>query len=306
MSAAVDSTRSLSERSETKRPESSGVPERVGVIGGGRMGAGIAHAFVLAGADVVVVERDADAAVAASARLFESVRRSVERGTTDRGVDALAAAIETATDAAALAGCGLVVEAVPEDRELKLDALGRAERVLAPEAALATNTSSISIDDLASALDRPERFLGLHFFNPVPASQLVEVVTGTATDAMLVDAAKGWIAALGKTPVVVRDSPGFASSRLGVALGLEAIRMLEEGVASAADIDAAMELGYRHPVGPLRTTDLVGLDVRLGIAEELHRELGERFAPPELLRRLVADGHLGRKTGRGFYEWSDQ
>ncbi|WZO52870.1 3-hydroxyacyl-CoA dehydrogenase family protein [Microbacterium sp. LWH7-1.2] len=270
------------------------------------MGAGIAHAFALAGAQVVVVERDQEAAAAASARLLESVRRSVERGTTEIGYDALAAAIQTATDAAALTGCHLVVEAVPEDRELKHDALARAERALGPDAALATNTSSISIDDLASGLDRPERFLGLHFFNPVPASQLVEVVTGAATDLALVDDARAWIAALGKTPIVVRDSPGFASSRLGVALGLEAIRMLEEGVASAADIDAAMELGYRHPVGPLRTTDLVGLDVRLGIAEELHRELGKRFAPPELLRRLVADGRLGRKTGRGFYEWSEQ
>jgi 3-hydroxybutyryl-CoA dehydrogenase len=282
------------------------VPGRVGVIGGGRMGAGIAHAFALAGSGVVVVERDDEAAAAASARLLESVRQSVERGTTDIGYDALAAAIETATDAAELAGCHLVVEAVPEDRELKLAALARAERVLGPDAALATNTSSISIDDLASGLDRPERFLGLHFFNPVPASQLVEVVTGAATDPALVDDARRWITALGKTPIVVHDSPGFASSRLGVALGLEAIRMLEEGVASAADIDAAMQLGYRHPLGPLRTTDLVGLDVRLGIAEELHRRLGERFAPPELLRRLVADGHLGRKTGRGFYEWSEK
>ncbi|GAA5205594.1 3-hydroxyacyl-CoA dehydrogenase family protein [Microbacterium kyungheense] len=288
------------------RPGRSTVPERVGVIGGGRMGAGIAHAFALAGARVVVVERDEDAAVAASTRLTESLRRSVERGTTDRSLDALAAAIETATDAAALAGCGLVVEAVPEDRALKTDALARAEAVLAPEAALATNTSSISLSELAAGLARPGRFVGLHFFNPVPASQLVEVVTGTATDPSLVDDARAWVESLGKTAVVVRDSPGFASSRLGVALGLEAIRMLEEGVASAADIDAAMELGYRHPVGPLRTTDLVGLDVRLGIAEELHRELGDRFAPPDLLRRLVADGHLGRKSGRGFYEWSEQ
>jgi len=282
------------------------VPARVGVIGGGRMGAGIAHAFVLAGADVVVVERDAQAAAAASARVLEGVRRSVERGTTDRAYGALAAAVETAMDPAALAGCGLVVEAVPEDRDLKVEALARAERVIGPDAVLATNTSSISIDDLASGLARPHRFLGLHFFNPVPASQLVEVVTGAATAAVLVDDAKAWVDALGKTPIVVRDSPGFASSRLGVALGLEAIRMLEEGVASAADIDAAMELGYRHPVGPLRTTDLVGLDVRLGIAEELHAKLGTRFEPPPLLRRLVADGHLGRKTGRGFYEWSEK
>ena len=282
------------------------VPKRVGVIGGGRMGAGIAHAFVLAGAEVVVVERDADAAAAASARLLETVRRSVERGATPRGYATLAAAIETTTDAEALAGCRLVVEAVPEERDAKIAALARAEQALSPDAVLATNTSSISIDDLASALARPERFLGLHFFNPVPASQLVEVVTGTATESGLVDEARSWIEALGKTPIVVRDSPGFASSRLGIALGLEAIRMLEEGVASAADIDAAMELGYRHPVGPLRTTDLVGLDVRLGIADELHHKLGERFAPPPLLRRLVAEGHLGRKSGRGFYEWSDQ
>lgn len=280
------------------------LPAKVGVIGGGRMGAGIAHAFALAGARVIVIERDEEAAVAASARLLESLRASVERGTTTREFDDLAAAVGTATDAEALAGSGLVVEAVPEDRGMKADALSRAERAVGSDAALATNTSSISIDDLAAVLERPGRFLGLHFFNPVPSSLLVEVVVGAGTDPLLVDNARGWVTAIGKTPVVVRDAPGFASSRLGVALGLEAIRMVEEGVASAADIDAAMELGYRHPVGPLRTTDLVGLDVRLGIAEELHARLGDRFAPPELLRRMVADGHLGRKTGRGFYEWS--
>ena len=283
-----------------------GVPARVGVIGGGRMGAGIAHAFVLAGARVTVVERDEAAAAEASARVLDSVRRSVERGATPRSADDLAAAMETATDASALADCELVVEAVPEDRELKLATLQRAEQVLAPSAALATNTSSISIGDLAAALARPERFIGLHFFNPVPASSLVEVVVGADTDAALADAAREWVEALGKTAVVVRDAPGFASSRLGVALALEAIRMVEEGVAAPGDIDAAMELGYRHPAGPLRTTDIVGLDVRLGIAEELHAKLGDRFAPPELLRRMVAEGRLGRKAGRGFYEWSDQ
>ena len=283
-----------------------GVPARVGVIGGGRMGAGIAHAFVLAGARVTVVERDEAAAAEASGRVLDSMRRSVERGATARPADDLAAAMETATDASALADCELVVEAVPEDRELKLATLQRAEQVLAPSAALATNTSSISIDDLAAALVRPERFIGLHFFNPVPASSLVEVVVGADTDAALVDAAREWVEALGKTAVVVQDAPGFASSRLGVALALEAIRMVEEGVAALGDIDAAMELGYRHPAGPLRTTDIVGLDVRLGIAEELHAKLGDRFAPPELLRRMVAEGRLGRKAGRGFYEWSDQ
>lgn len=280
-------------------------PKIVGVLGGGRMGAGIAHAFLLAGSRVVVVERDEPAAEAARARIEESVRRSVERGSTDRDPGELRTALTTGVEAAAFAPCGLVIEAVPEDRALKVAALAGVEEAIAEDAVLATNTSSISIDDLGADLRRPERFLGLHFFNPVPASALVEVVVGAATAPALVDDARAWVAALGKTAVVVRDAPGFASSRLGVAIALEAIRMLEEGVASAADIDAAMELGYRHPVGPLRTTDIVGLDVRLGIAEELHAALGDRFAPPQMLRDLVAEGRLGRKSGRGFYEWSE-
>ncbi|MBS1698509.1 MAG: 3-hydroxyacyl-CoA dehydrogenase family protein [Actinobacteria bacterium] len=281
------------------------VPGRVGVLGGGRMGAGIAHAFLLAGAQVTVVERDDVAAADAAERIGVTLQRSVDRGGTDRSIAALAAALETGTDAAAFADAGLVIEAVPEDRALKTESLRRIEVTVARTAAIASNTSSISIDDLAATLAHPERFLGLHFFNPVPASSLVEVVVGASTNQELVDDARDWVEALGKTAVVVADAPGFASSRLGVALALEAIRMVEEGVATAADIDAAMELGYRHPAGPLRTTDIVGLDVRLGIAEELHAKLGERFAPPQLLRDLVADGHLGRKTGRGFYEWSE-
>jgi 3-hydroxybutyryl-CoA dehydrogenase len=281
------------------------LPDRIGVLGGGRMGAGIAHAFALAGADVVVVERDPAAAAAARERVVGSIDRSIARGGVDSSRDELERMLHFGTDVAAFAGCGLVVEAVPEDRDLKRDALRRVEASVSHHAVLASNTSSIPIGDLAAALERPERFLGLHFFNPVPASLLVEVVIGGATDPELEPEARGWVAAIGKTPVVVRDSPGFASSRLGVALGLEAIRMLEDGVASARDIDAAMELGYRHPVGPLRTTDIVGLDVRLGIAEELQRELGDRFAPPDLLRRMVAEGRLGRKAGSGFYEWPD-
>jgi 3-hydroxybutyryl-CoA dehydrogenase len=281
------------------------IPARVGVLGGGRMGAGIAHAFLLAGCQVVVVERDESAAAAAGERIRESLQRSVDRGSTEKGIAALEGALETSVDAAAFADAGLVIEAVPEDRALKIESLRRIEAVVPRTAVIASNTSSISIDDLAAALEHPERFLGLHFFNPVPASSLIEVVVGGSTNQELVDDARAWTEALGKTPVVVADAPGFASSRLGVALALEAIRMLEEGIATAADIDAAMELGYRHPAGPLRTTDIVGLDVRLGIAEELHAKLGERFAPPQLLRDLVADGHLGRKTGRGFYEWSE-
>ncbi|MGX1695528.1 3-hydroxyacyl-CoA dehydrogenase family protein [Microbacterium keratanolyticum] len=278
-------------------------PSVVGVLGGGRMGAGIAHAFLLAGSRVSVVERDAQSADAAARRILESVRRSVERDPALDEAD-LGARLDTGTDIGAFADSDLVVEAVPEDRGLKADALARAEEVMHVASVLASNTSSISIDDLAADRLRPSQFLGLHFFNPVPASALVEIVQGEETNAAAIENAQRWVEALGKTPIVVRDSPGFASSRLGVMLGLEAIRMLEEGVASAADIDAAMTLGYRHPMGPLRTTDIVGLDVRLGIAEELAAQLGDRFTPPALLRELVAEGHLGRKSGRGFYDWT--
>jgi 3-hydroxybutyryl-CoA dehydrogenase len=277
------------------------LPERIGVIGGGRMGAGIAHAFLMAGAHVAVVERDASAAAHARDRILETVAESVARGAPAPDANRL---IVTVTWEA-LAGSGLVVEAVPEVHLLKTEALRRAEDLLEPDAVLATNTSSISIDALARALERPGAFLGLHFFNPVPTSSLVEVVTGTATAPSAVTVATSWMESLGKETVVVRDSPGFASSRLGVLLGLEAIRMVEEGVGSPEDIDRAMVLGYRHPIGPLRLSDLVGLDVRLDVAEYLARELGPRFQPPELLQQMVAEGILGRTTGRGFYDWTD-
>lgn len=281
------------------------IPTTVGVLGGGRMGAGIAHAFLLAGSRVHVVERDAQRADAATQRIHEALQRSTAR---DPSLDAaeLRSRLETGTEITAFAGSDLVVEAVPEERALKAAALARAEEVMPEASVLASNTSSISIDDLAADRLRPAQFLGLHFFNPVPASALVEIVRGAATEATVIGTAQAWVRGLGKTPIVVRDSPGFASSRLGVMLGLEAIRMLEEGVATAADIDTAMMLGYRHPVGPLRTTDLVGLDVRLDIAEELAAQLGERFAPPALLREMVAAGHLGRKSGRGFYDWTGE
>ncbi|GAA1238264.1 3-hydroxybutyryl-CoA dehydrogenase [Microbacterium phyllosphaerae] len=285
--------------------ETAKAPRGVGVLGGGRMGAGIAHAFLLAGSHVSVVERDAASADAALARVSDSIRRSVERDPSLQETEIIGR-LSAGRDIAAFTDVDLVIEAVPEDRELKEQALARAEAAMPAHATLASNTSSISIDDLAANRVHPELFLGLHFFNPVPASALVEIVHGTATDAAVTDLAGRWVTSLGKTPIVVRDSPGFASSRLGVMLGLEAIRMLEEGVASAADIDAAMTLGYRHPMGPLRTTDIVGLDVRLGIAEELERALGARFAPPDLLRRMVAEGRLGRKSGEGFYAWNEE
>ncbi|MEZ7005929.1 3-hydroxyacyl-CoA dehydrogenase family protein [Streptomyces sp. AD55] len=279
-----------------------GLPEHVGVYGGGRMGAGIAHAFLLAGATVTVVEASEPAAAAARARVEASLRTARERGKLAGSLADVAARLTVATAPAALAGCGLVVEAVPEDTALKRRVLATVAEV-APTARLATNTSSLSVDALASGVPVPDRLIGLHFFNPVPASELVEIVVGTKTAPDLVGDARAWVDALGKTSVTVTDSPGFASSRLGVALALEAMRMLQDGVACAEDIDTAMTLGYKHPMGPLRTTDVVGLDVRLAIAEHLARELGERFEPPAVLREKVAAGHLGRKTGQGFYTW---
>jgi 3-hydroxybutyryl-CoA dehydrogenase len=281
-----------------------GVPERVGVVGGGRMGAGIAQAFVTAGARVQLVEAGAEAAAAARDRVAGGLAEAARRGKLTGEVDEVLARLELLDTAAGLAaGTGLVVEAVPERADLKVAVLTAAEAAVGPDAVLATNTSSLSVTELAAALQRPERFLGLHFFNPVPASKLVEVVIAPRSGEDVVATAQDWVRALGKTGIAVKDSPGFASSRLGVLLGLEAIRMLEEGVADAEAIDTAMELGYRHPMGPLRSTDLVGLDVRLAIAEHLHRTLGERFAPPQLLRDKVAAGELGRKTGRGFHEY---
>jgi 3-hydroxybutyryl-CoA dehydrogenase len=284
----------------------------VAVIGGGRMGAGIAQVFATLAArtaevvtDVVVVESDAEAADAALRRIAKGLSIAAERGSLGDATSQQAlSTVRTVTDVAALpAGAALVIEAVPEDAALKAQVLTAAERAVGPSAVLATNTSSLSIAELAATLTHPQRFLGMHFFNPVPPSSLVEVVLGPQTGDGTRDRALAWVHALGKTAVAVRDSPGFATSRLGVLLGLEAIRMLEEGVADAESIDRAMELGYRHQMGPLRSTDLVGLDVRLAIAEHLHATLGERFAPPQLLRDKVAAGQLGRKTGRGFYDW---
>jgi 3-hydroxybutyryl-CoA dehydrogenase len=282
-----------------------GVPSRVGVIGGGRMGVGIAHAFLLAGSSVTLLERNAEAAAEAFEALSTAVDISINRGTSlESRVDLLARFVLT-LEAGGLGESGLVVEAVPEDFALKAEMLAKIEAVVSDETWLASNTSSLSISSIAKVLSRPERFCGLHFFNPVPSSTLVEIVCGEQSAPSLIELAKEWVAAIGKTPVTVNDSPGFASSRLGVVIALEAIRMLQEGVASAEDIDAAMVLGYKFPVGPLRLTDMVGLDVRLGIANHLHSELGERFNPPILLRKMVEDGKLGRKSGEGFYRWED-
>ncbi|MCO7221336.1 3-hydroxyacyl-CoA dehydrogenase family protein [Klenkia sp. PcliD-1-E] len=281
------------------------MPRTVGVVGGGRMGGGIAQVLLGTGASVHVVEAGDSAAQAAQDRIVAGLEEAARRGKLEGSVEDAAARLHLVDTAAELPGdCELVVEAVPEVPALKVEVLTAAERAIGADAVLATNTSSLSVTELAAALQRPQRFVGMHFFNPVPASKLVEVVRAADTADDVVTTALGWADALGKTGIVVRDSPGFASSRLGVLLGLEAIRMLEEGVADAEAIDTAMELGYRHPMGPLRSTDLVGLDVRLAIADYLARELGDRFAPPQLLRDKVAAGDLGRKTGRGFHDYS--
>jgi 3-hydroxybutyryl-CoA dehydrogenase len=281
------------------------IPEKASVIGGGRMGAGIAQIFLAAGAEVTVVEAGADAADAAYRRIAEGLGEARHRGKLNEDPGSVLGRLALRGSVAELdPDSGVVVEAVPEQPQLKAEVLRAVESAVGPGAVLATNTSSLPVSELAAALDRPARFLGMHFFNPVPASKLVEVVVSPHTDPEVTHTARGWVRALGKTDVVVKDSPGFASSRLGVLLGLEAIRLLEEGVADAEAIDTAMELGYGHPMGPLRSTDLVGLDVRLAIAEYLQRALGPRFTPPPLLRDKVAAGELGRKTGRGFYAYT--
>ncbi|MDH6288305.1 3-hydroxyacyl-CoA dehydrogenase family protein [Rhodococcus opacus] len=279
-------------------------PKNVGVVGGGRMGAGIAQVFATLGSTVTIAESgDRQAALK---RVSDGLDRAHERGKLgDVDPATILGRVSTVAAPDALPpALDLVVEAVPELVDLKLGVLALVEKTVSPTTVIASNTSSISIAELGSALSDPARLIGMHFFNPVPASTLVEIVRAPATDAGVVDKVREWVAHLGKTEVLVNDSPGFATSRLGVCLGLEAIRMLEEGVADAESIDRAMELGYRHPMGPLRSTDLVGLDVRLAIAEHLAKTLGDRFAPPALLREKVAKGELGRKTGQGFFTWS--
>ena len=268
------------------------------------MGAGIAQVFAALGSTVVIAEAaDQEAALG---RVSTGLDRAHERGKlTESPADILARVTTVAGPAALPADLALVVEAVPEIPSLKVEVLALIDKAVSDSTVIASNTSSISIAELGAALQDPSRFIGMHFFNPVPVSTLVEIVRAAATSPAVVEQVRNWVSLMGKTEVLVNDSPGFATSRLGVCLGLEAIRMLEEGVADAESIDRAMELGYKHPMGPLRSTDLVGLDVRLAIAEHLASTLGDRFAPPQLLRDKVARGEIGRKSGMGFYDWTN-
>ncbi|GAB2944562.1 3-hydroxyacyl-CoA dehydrogenase family protein [Micromonospora polyrhachis] len=277
--------------------------ERFVVVGAGTMGLGIAYSAAGAGYAVDLVEVDtgrADAAVETLGRLWD---RAVERGKlTEADAAASRQRLSIRPDLGEVAeGPDVIVEAVPERADLKRTVLAAAEA--RQPALLASNTSSLPIGGLAGGLAHPRRFLGLHFFNPVWAMPLLEIVVGPDTAEETTAAAVALAARLGKDPIVVRDMPGFATSRLGVTLGLEAIRMVADGVASPADIDKAMVLGYRHPIGPLELTDLVGLDVRLDIARALQEAYGDRFAPPPLLESMVAEGRLGKKSGHGFYRW---
>jgi 3-hydroxybutyryl-CoA dehydrogenase len=279
----------------------------VAVLGAGTMGRGIAQVSAAKGNPTRLTDVDEARARAALADIAAQLEKLVQKGKlTSDGRHATLSNLSLApTAAVACDGADVVIEAIVEDMGAKAALLAGVLPVLDPRALVATNTSSLSITELGGRLGVPERTVGLHFFNPVPVMELVEVVRGLKTTPDTVERAVDFARSLGKTPIVVNDVPGFATSRLGVILGVEAMRMVEQGVASAADIDRGMELGYRHPMGPLKLTDLVGLDVRLAILEHLHREIGDQFRPPPLLRQMVRAGKLGKKSGEGFYRWEN-
>ena len=279
----------------------------VAVLGTGTMGQGIAQVAAQAGYATRVFDAAPGRAEQAIVSVAAQLAKIVAKGklTEDASAKALAL-ISAAVDVkSACEGAAVVIEAVPEIMDLKV-ALFRDVVAAAPhDALLASNTSSLSITEIGTRIGAAPRTLGLHFFNPPPVMELLEIVRGLSTSDDALDRALAFAKSIGKTPIVVRDVPGFATSRLGVILGAEAIRMLESGVASVADIDRAMELGYRHPMGPLKLTDLVGLDVRLAILDHLHKEVGDQFRAPPLLRTMVRAGKLGKKSGEGFYLWKD-
>ncbi len=280
--------------------------DRVAVLGAGTMGHGIAQVCAAAGCTVRLQDISDDAVDRGLERIRGNLDQGVDRGkvTDEERATTLGNLTTTTSIADAVDGVDLVIEAAPESMEIKESIFRQVDAAAPAEAILASNTSSLSIAVIGAVVSNPERFIGMHFFNPVHIMALLEVVWGPDTSDETRDAAVDFGRRLGKEPIVVRDAPGFASSRLGIVLGMEAIRMVEQEVASPEDIDKAMELGYRHPMGPLKLTDLVGLDVRLGIAEYLHSTLGsEAFAPPALLRSMVAEGKLGKKSGQGFYRW---
>jgi 3-hydroxybutyryl-CoA dehydrogenase len=292
--------------------ESSTRPARdlqtIAVIGAGTMGHGIAQMAAASGYPVILRDLDRDTLARGIRSIERNLSKGIERGKlTEDERDRTLQRIRGTVHLSETAHAHLFIEAAPEVLDLKQSILREIESLAAGDFIFATNTSSLSITEIASVSRQPQRVIGMHFFNPVHIMRLLEIVVGSETSEETLEAVREVARRMKKEPITVRDVPGFASSRLGVALGLEAMRMLEQGVASAQDIDKAMELGYNHPMGPLRLTDLVGLDVRLNIAEYLHRALdAETFRPPEILRRLVQEGKLGKKSGAGFYQWDDK
>jgi 3-hydroxybutyryl-CoA dehydrogenase len=278
----------------------------IAVIGAGTMGHGIAHVAAGAGYKVALYDIQQEFVDRGLKNIAQNLDKGIEKGkTTPEQKAAILGNIAGTTDLArAASGAQLVIEAIPEKIELKQELYAKLEGICGKDTVFGSNTSSLSIARLAAVTRRPDRFLGMHFFNPVHIMKLLELVVTDQTSPETLATAQAVGARLGKDCIVVKDFPGFATSRLGVCLGLEAIRMVEQGVASAQDIDKAMELGYAHPMGPLKLTDVVGLDVRLNIADYLHQELGsEVFKAPGLMRKMVAENRLGKKTGQGFYKW---
>lgn len=282
--------------------------ETIGVIGAGTMGHGIAQVAAAAGYRVILRDLDRDTLARGIRAIERNLAKGIQLGKlTEADRDQTLEYIHGTTHLEKLYQADLIVEAVPERLELKQALLRELDSNSQRQFIFASNTSSLSITEIARDSRHPERVVGMHFFNPVHVMRLLEIVVGQETSDQTLQTAKEVGRRLRKEPIVVKDVPGFASSRLGVVLGLEAMRMFEQGVASAQDIDKAMELGYNHPMGPLKLTDLVGLDVRLNIAEYLHRTLAsEAFRPPEVLRRMVNEGKLGKKSGEGFYTWKDE
>jgi len=274
------------------------------VVGGGTMGVGIVYVFAAAGWNVWVVEPNDASANTLQKTLEETAVAGLKRGKlNESNVAHITTGVQRLRSADELpVGLDLVVETVPERMDIKRVVLGQIDARL--PSIIATNTSAMSINELAKCVKDPSSFLGMHFFNPVWSLAMVELIRGDATSASTLAMAQSYSDSIGKTSITVRDVPGFATSRLDLIASLEAMRMLQDGVASAEDIDKAMLIAYRHPMGPLRLSDIVGLDVRLDIARQLSATLGDRYAPPKILEEMVARGDLGRKSGKGFFDWT--
>jgi len=277
----------------------------IAVIGAGIMGRGIAHVAAVGGLNTVLNDVSTDLLEKAKNRVRLDLQKAIELGkVTNAEMDAALARLALETDVTrAVANADLVIEAVPEKIELKLEVFARLDRACAPHAVLASNTSALSITEMAAATKRPQQFIGMHFFNPVHKMKLVEIIRGLETNDETFAAAEAVSGRMGKETVEVKESPGFVTSRINALIGNEAFYMLQEGIASARDIDKALKLGLNHPMGPFEMVDLVGLDTRLSILNFLHETLGEKYRPCPLLVKYVKAGRLGKKVGKGVYEY---